>query len=102
VSQTAKENVWVEIRRIVLEPGQRARHVPADTREVPLEMKVKGFLSHDARIGDEVEITTPAGRRVRGLLTAVNPAYGHGFGPPIAELSTIGSELRAILKGKAT
>jgi len=101
VSEMANKNAWVEVHRVVLEPGERAPQVPADTRGVPLEMKVKGFLSHDASVGDEVEITTPAGRRIRGVLTAVNPAYAHRFGSPIAELSAIGSELRAILRAKA-
>jgi hypothetical protein len=100
VSRTAKKNAWVEIHRTVLEPGKRAPQVPADTQDVPLEMKVKGFLSRDAGVGDEVEITTPTGRRIRGVLTAINPAYSHRFGSPIAELSPIGSELRAILRAK--
>jgi hypothetical protein len=101
VSGMAKKNAWVEIHRIVLDPGKRAPQVPADTQRVPLEMKVKGFLGHDASVGDEVEITTPAGRHMRGVLTAINPAYAHRFGSPIAELSSIGGELRAILRTKA-
>jgi hypothetical protein len=90
----------VEVHRVLLEPGQRAPQVPDDTRDVPLEMTVKGFLNHEAGIGDQVEITTPAGRCVSGVLTAVNPAHTHRFGSPIAELADIGSELRAILEGK--
>jgi hypothetical protein len=90
-------NTWVEIHRIELTPDQRAPQVPADTRQVPLEMRAKGFLAAPARLGDQAEIITAAGRRLRGVLSVVNPAYTHGFGPPIAELSTIGSEVRAIL-----
>ena len=89
-----------EIHRIVLAPGERAPQVPADTKAVPLEMTVKGFLSRDAELGEEVEIITPTGRRARGVLRAVNPAYEHGFGAPIEELSPIGAELRAILRRK--
>ena len=44
------------------------------------------------------EIMTPAGRRLRGTLTAVNPSYTHGFGDPLPELSAIGGEVRAILR----
>ena len=88
---------WVEIRRVVLAPGERAPQCPPDTQQVPLEMKVKGFLSSFATVGDEVEIVTVAGRHLRGTLTQVNPGYTHTFGPPIPELLSIGSEVRAIL-----
>lgn len=100
MGQTASKNTWVEIHQIVLAPGERAPQVPADTRQVPLEMKVKGFLAHDAAIGDEVAVITPVGRRVAGTLTRINPAYTHRFGPPIAELSPIGGEIREILRAK--
>lgn len=99
--QKAEKNTWVEIHRTVLEPGERAPQVPPDTRKVPLEMKVKGFLTRDAVIGDVVEVITPVGRRIAGTLTAINPAYTHRFGPPIAELSPIGGELREILRVKS-
>ena len=88
---------WVEIRSIVLEPGERAPQVPDDTARVPLEMRVKGFLVSTAVIGGEAAIETSAGRKLHGTLSAVNPGYAHGFGPPIPELSGIGRELRAIL-----
>jgi hypothetical protein len=61
-------------------------------------MRVKGFLVAAAAVGDDAEIVTRAGRRVRGTLTEVDPAYGHGFGPPLLELSTIGEEVRAMLR----
>ena len=61
-----KTGDWVQIRSIVLPPGQRAPQVPADTQAVPLFMLVKGFLQHDARVGDEATITTVIGRRVTG------------------------------------
>jgi len=94
------EGTWVEIRHIVLAVGERAPQVPEDTRQVPLEMRVKGFLVAPAALGQEAEIETAAGRRLRGTLVAVNPAYSHGFGPPIPALSTIGSEVRAMLRGR--
>jgi hypothetical protein len=89
---------WVEIHRVVLAPGDRAPQVPEDTQRVPLEMWVKGFLSAPSRLGDEVEITTPAGRQLRGTLTDANPAYTHSFGPMIPELASIGAEVRALLR----
>jgi hypothetical protein len=92
---------WVEIHRIVLGPGERAPQVPEDTKAVPVELRVKGFLAAAAAVGDEAEIITAAGRRVRGTLTDVNPPYTHGFGAPIPELSTIGQELRAMLRANS-
>jgi hypothetical protein len=71
--------------------------VPDDTKQVPLEMKVKGFLVADAVVGEEATITTTTGRTLTGRLTEVNPAYTHQFGSPIPELLPIGRELRTIL-----
>jgi hypothetical protein len=89
---------WVEIHRIVLAAGERAPQVPEDTRAVPLEMRVKGFLVAPAALGGEARIVTRAGHRWRGTLTEVNPAYTHSFGPPVPELSTIGAEVRAMVR----
>jgi hypothetical protein len=91
------EGTWVEIHAIVLPAGQRAPQVPEDTQGVPLEMRVKGFLAQTAVLGAEVEIVTVAGRRLRGTLAVVDPPYTHSFGPPIAELLTVGREVRALL-----
>ena len=96
--ELAAQGTWVEIHGIVLTPGQRAPQVPEDTRRVPLEMKVKGFLVREGAVGDEVEILTASGRRLRGTLARVDPAYTHGFGPPIPELAAVGPELRAMLE----
>jgi hypothetical protein len=94
----AKKGTWVEIHSIVLPAGERASQVPHDTQNLPLEMRAKGFLLHAAQVGDHVEIETCAGRRVSGTLVIVNPAYTHTFGPPVAELNTIGGEVRGILR----
>ena len=89
---------WVEIQRVVLAPGQRAPHIPEDTKRVPLEMRVKGFLVAAAGVGEEVDVVTATGRRLRGTLKEVNPAYSHGFGSPIPELSAIAGEVRELLR----
>lgn len=91
---------WVEIYRVALQAGDRAPQVPEDTREVPLEMRVRGFLVQAAAPGDDVEIVTASGRHLRGILTEVNPAYTHSFGPPVAELLNIGAEVRALLRNR--
>jgi hypothetical protein len=98
VTELIAKGAWVEIHRVVLAAGERAPQVPDDTKQVPLEMRVKGFLTTPAAPGEEAEIVTPAGRRLHGTLKEVNPAYTHGFGPPIPELSSIGGEVRAMLR----
>jgi hypothetical protein len=100
VPELAAAGSWVEIHRIVLPAGERAPQVPEDTKHVPLEMRVKGFLAAPAAIGEEVEIVTRSGRRLRGRLVEVNPAYAHGFGAPLPELVTIGEEVRRLLRGE--
>ncbi len=98
MAEMVAKGVFVEVHGTVLPAGQRAPQVPQDTQGVPLEMRVKGLLVAPAALGEEAEIATPAGRKLRGRLVAVNPAYTHGFGAPIPELSGIGGEVKAILK----
>ena len=96
------EGTWVEIHRQALQVGERAPHVPEDTREVPLEMRVRGFLAQPAAPQSEAEIITVTGRRLRGILSEVNPAYAHSFGAPVPALAHIGSEVRALLRARET
>ena len=98
MTERAVQNTWVEIGGIVLEKGERSPKLPDDTKQVPLEMRVKGFLLQDAQIGGEAKIVTPSGRTVKGTLTEINPVYGHLFGRPIPELSPLAGEIRAILR----
>lgn len=98
MAEHVSSGTWVEIHSIVLSPDQRASHMPEDTKRVPLEMRVKGFLAADAALGDQVEIVTVTGRHLRGTLAQVNPSYAHGFGPPIPELQRIAGEVRAQLR----
>ena len=89
---------WVEIHRILLAPGERAPHIPEETRRVPLEMRVKGFLLEAAVVGEQARIETPAGRTLAGTLARVDPPYDHSFGPPLRSLCSIGPELRLLLR----
>ncbi len=88
---------WVQIYKVLLQPGQRSPHIPEDTKRVPLELRVKGFLTRDAKINDEVTIISLAGRILTGKLVAICPQYGHDFGKPIPQLLSIGNELRMLL-----
>ncbi len=99
MSEPVPAGTLVEIHSVVLAAGRRAPAVPEDTQHVPLEMRVKGFLVHEARVGEQAEIETPAGRRLGGTLVDPAPAYTHTFGPRLAELVRIGAELREILRG---
>jgi len=98
MTERALKNTWVEIGGVVLQKDQRAPNLPDDTKQVALEMRVKGLLVHDAEKGGEADIITLSGRTVRGTLTEINPAYTHMFGRPIPELSPIAGEIRAILR----
>lgn len=95
-----KKGEWVQIHDIVLKPEERSPHLPEDTKKVPLEMWVKGFLNNDADLGDMVEITTITGRKVKGTLVDVNPIFKYGFGETfVPEVLKIGIDLRKIVGG---
>ena len=94
-----KKGEWVRIHKVILKPSERAPQVPDDTKKVPLEMWVKGFLNADAKMGDEVEITTVTGRKETGTLIEVNPYYEHSFGKFVPELLAIDSQVREMLFG---
>ncbi|MCF6465419.1 2-amino-4-oxopentanoate thiolase subunit OrtA [Clostridium sp. Cult2] len=86
---------WVEIENILLEPGSRAPQVPSDTQKVPLVERRKGYLLNDsAELGNEVEIKTIIGRKVKGKLSDINPRHKYDYGNPIKELIDVGIELR--------
>ncbi|WP_029074838.1 2-amino-4-oxopentanoate thiolase subunit OrtA [Kaistia adipata] len=90
---------WVQIHDIILEPHQRPASLPEETRRVPLEMRVKGWLLEEtAELGDTVRIRTAIGTILSGVLIADNPAYGHDFGRAVPELLAAGDELVALMK----
>jgi len=93
---------WVRIHSIVLTSDKRAPQIPDDTKRVPLEMWDKGFLlKNSAEIGDEVEVETIIGRRLRGELIEVNPQFDHAWGDCVPEILHIGRQLRSILAEEA-
>ncbi|WP_432665378.1 2-amino-4-oxopentanoate thiolase subunit OrtA [Wukongibacter baidiensis] len=96
---SAKKGDWVNIYNVVLKPEERAPQVPEDTKKVPLETWVKGFIEKDAEIGDMVTIKTMTGRTVTGKLVEVNPSYTHSFGNTVPEVFKIGLQLKEILFG---
>lgn len=95
----AKRNDFVRLHIQALAPEERAPHIPEDTRAVPLEMWVKGYLLADAEMGQVATVRTCTGREVSGKLVEVNPGYTHSFGQTIPELLAIGESVREILFG---
>ena len=95
----AVKGEWVRIHKIILQPTERAPQVPDDTKKVPLEMLTKGYLEADANLGDEVTITTAAGRKETGTLVEVNPYYEHDFGKFVPELLVIDRQVREMVFG---
>lgn len=94
----AKKGDWVRIHSIILPEGERAASVPEDTSKVPLELWNKGFLINEsAKIGDEVEVETYIGRKVKGQLLEVNPYWKHNFGKCVPEILYIGKQAREYL-----
>ncbi len=80
---------YVEIYRMILTPEERAPHLPIETRRVPYEMRIRGYLKNPANIGDMVEIETSSKRIERGILVQVNPFFSHHFGHYVPILTEI-------------
>ena len=96
----AVKGEWVNIHRIIFTSDERAPQVPEDTKKVPLEMWVKGFLvDNEASIGDTVNIKTITGREETGKLVDINPTYRHSFGEFVPELLQVGIKIKEILFG---
>lgn len=89
-----KKGDYVEIKIKVLDPYERQENLPDDTKKLPYEGKVRGYLIYDTEIGKETEIETPIGRRVKGILLGIVKEYQHNFGEPIRELIDIGKKVR--------
>ncbi len=96
MSQVVPARTWVQIESTVLSPGERAPSLPEDTAACPLVLWVKGFLKHQALVGDVVEIETIIGRTLSGKLLEMNPPYEHTFGRPIPELLSVREEFRRL------
>ena len=94
----AKKNDWVRIHRNVLEPQERTGKLPEDTKAVPLEMWVKGWLQdEEAQIGDTVTVKTVVGRLETGVLMEEKPIYALNYGEFVPEILEIDQQLRGVL-----
>lgn len=99
MSEKAYKGAWVRIKNTVLNVGERAPQIPEETKAVPLEMWMNGFLDDDeAETGRQVTITSLAGLKREGTLVEIMPRHNVDYGQVQPELLTIGSELRALLQ----
>ena len=94
-----KKNEWVLIQWTTLTRDERAPQVPTDTKQVPLETWVKGYLQADAELGDDVTVKTVTGRLETGKLVELNPTYRHSFGEFVPEILAIDRQLQQALYG---
>ena len=94
----AKKNDYVRVHRAVLQAVERTGKLPEDTKNVPLEMWVKGFLQDEqAKLGDTVTIKTVVGRLETGVLMEENPCYTLNYGEYVPEIQEIDRQLRGVL-----
>jgi hypothetical protein len=98
----ARPGDWVEVECKLLDPADRSTSLPPETAGKPLMMWVKGFAEGEAGMGEALTIETMTGRRVSGVLSAVNPGYYITYGKPIPELAHVGRDLRARLAAYRT
>ena len=94
----AKKNEYVRIHRTILESVERTGKLPEDTKNVPLEMWVKGWLQEEeAKLGDTVTIKTVVGRLETGELMEEQPCYALNYGEFVPEILEIDQQLRGFL-----
>lgn len=94
-----KQGSWVQIKKAILLPEERAAGLPEATKKVPLLMWVKGFLLEDAELNTEVKIKTITGRIESGSLLCENPCYFHTYGEFVPEILAIDKIVKQALFG---
>lgn len=92
-----KENTFVRIKKVILNPDSRSKNLPKETKRVPLVMWTKGFLLHDAKIGENVEVKTLSGRVESGVLVDYNHIQKVDYGEYIKELESVGTFAKEVL-----
>lgn len=94
-----KKNTWVQIHKVILSPNERAVNLPDDSKLVPLEMWVKGFLQEPTILGEKGVIKTLSGRIEEGIVVAINPSFMHNYGDFVPEIIKISQFVKKELYG---
>ena len=94
-----KKNTWVVIHKTILQPYERSTNLPDDTKAVPFEMWVKGFLLEDSNLGEVVQIRTITNRIEEGTLIEVHPSFKHNYGDFVPEILKIDEIVIKTLNG---
>jgi len=94
------KGTWVQIRKIVLEPNERASNVPEDTAKVPLLMWVKGRLLEDGELNAIVSVKTMTGRIEEGFLVDSSPSFRHDYGDLVPENLEIAFMVKRLVFGE--
>lgn len=87
---------WVEIKKVILKPEERAPNLPQDTAQTPYVMRVSGWLLEPSEIGKPAKIKTFIGRIIEGELYQVLPSHTHSFGTTVEEILKIGTIYESI------
>ncbi len=53
---TLKKGDYVEIKITILNPIERAENLPQDTKNLPYEGKIRGYLTCDGEIGKRLKL----------------------------------------------
>lgn len=96
-----KKNTYVLIKKIVLDKEERTAHIPEDTKRVDFVMKVKGVLTHDANMHDEVTILSDTKRYIKGELIEINPSYTHSYGEHLDEVLKMKDIILSEMEGES-
>jgi len=80
---------YVEVNKVIFKSGERTANIPEDTKNVPYEMFVKGYLLKDSKIGESVSVKTDTGRIVNGILLNEDPTYELDYGNNVPEILMI-------------
>lgn len=94
--ETIEPGTWVRVQFTLLESGERAPGLPADTAATPYVVRVSGRLQEAAVPGEDATVITQIGRRVRGTLTDVNPGHWHTFGETLPALQEVGDYIHTL------
>jgi len=94
---TVAKGSWVSLRKVILEPEERAAGIPEETAKTPLVMWLSGFLLEDAQIGEEARVRTKMNREETGILEELNPSTKVDYGDFVPEIQQIGIQARKML-----